>query len=221
MTKSQKWYDAQRSQSRRDKARVAAKKPRSQAWKDAQKASQKGRPHTDEHNEALKAAWDKLSPEEKATRAEKWQQAGTQSNIGMQRNKEWFSKLNEEERMEFLKPWIEAGQKGRGSYEPSKLEQIVAKDLVSHGIYIIPQQYIGKYRVDFWLPDLNVVVEVYGCFWHKCEQCNHSKGHEGKTAEQIRQADVKRIAYLKSKGYKVCILWEHDIMKNIFQYTWI
>src|SRR6266568_381542 len=223
--RSQAWKDAHKAAMGRPevsaKKSALAKRPRSQAWKDSISRSRKGKALSQEYKDKLKASWDKLTPEEKAKRAEKWQQAGTQSLTGRPNkgHQEWFASLSEEERDAFLRPWIEAGQKGRGSYEPSRPEAMVAADLQAKGLYVIPQWYIGKYRVDFWLPDQNAVVEVYGCFWHQCEKCGHTKGYDGKSMEEIQKADEKRVAYIKSKGYAVAIIWEHDICQ--FQYLWV
>ncbi len=138
--RSQAWKDAHKAAMGRPevlaKKSALAKRPRSQAWKDSISRSRKGKALSQEYKDKLKASWDKLTPEEKAKRAEKWQQAGTQSLTGRPNkgHQEWFASLSEEERDAFLRPWIEAGQKGRGSYEPSRPEAMVAADLQAKGV---------------------------------------------------------------------------------------
>lgn len=46
-------------------------------------------------------------------------------------------------------------------------EAMVAIELVKLGYQVIPQQKIGKYRVDFVLKDKKVVVEVDGSIYHR------------------------------------------------------
>lgn len=44
---------------------------------------------------------------------------------------------------------------------------MVAIELVRLGHRVIPQQKIGKYRVDFLLKDVKMVIEVDGDLYHK------------------------------------------------------
>ena len=46
-------------------------------------------------------------------------------------------------------------------------EAMVAIELLRLGHKVIPQQKIGKYRVDFYLPDIKTVLEVDGELYHK------------------------------------------------------
>lgn len=46
-------------------------------------------------------------------------------------------------------------------------EAMVAIELLQLGYRVIPQQKIGKYRVDFYLPDEKIVVEVDGSLYHQ------------------------------------------------------
>lgn len=45
-------------------------------------------------------------------------------------------------------------------------EAMVAIELVKLGYKVIPQQKIGRYKVDFYLPDENIVIEVDGSLYH-------------------------------------------------------
>lgn len=46
-------------------------------------------------------------------------------------------------------------------------EAMVAIELLKLGYKIIPQQQIGKYKVDFYLPNVKTVVEVDGRIYHQ------------------------------------------------------
>jgi len=63
--------------------------------------------------------------------------------------------------------------KTRAEKYGSIAEAMVAIELLKNKHRIIPQQKIGKYRVDFALPDLKLVIEVDG-------ELYHSKGVDGK-----------------------------------------
>ncbi|RPK31860.1 hypothetical protein [Paenibacillus xylanexedens] len=73
----------------------------------------------------------------------------------------------------------------------------------------------NTYFADFYLPDYNEIIEVYGDYWH----CNPSKYPEDamRTEMQIRSInrDKKRNGHLKHLGYSVNIIWEEQVNKNI------
>lgn len=88
----------------------------------------------------------------------------------------------------------------------SRLEEIIAQQLDTQGILYKRQEKIGWYRVDFYIPAENRVIEINGCYWHCCEQCGFAEAIPGK-----HEKDQKRYEHLKRKGYHVEIIWEHDI----------
>lgn len=89
----------------------------------------------------------------------------------------------------------------------SKLEDIIASRLDEQGIVYERQKRIGWYKVDFYIPDENRIIEVNGCYWHCCQQCGRERGN----GEKKREEDTRRYEYLHRKGYAVDIVWEHDL----------
>lgn len=76
----------------------------------------------------------------------------------------------------------------------------------------------NKFIVDFYLIDFDVVLEVYGDYWH----CNPKfYGYEDNKKEpnkyQIKQMkkDKARKSYLTKCGHNFTHLWEDDIYKNL------
>ena len=72
---------------------------------------------------------------------------------------------------------------------------------------------ISRWNVDFLFKDKNIIVELFGDFWHM----NPSKyGPEDinkvlkKSAEYIWQHDLRKVEYLKSSGYNVLVVWENE-----------
>lgn len=102
--------------------------------------------------------------------------------------------------------FLKVGHFARNSKNKSSLEDLVAS--------IIPEwerQYpIGPYQVDFASPFSKRVLEVNGCFWHCCPECNLC------SEEMMRSTharDERKIGYLTSRGWNVELLWEHNIQE--------
>lgn len=101
-------------------------------------------------------------------------------------------------------------------YYSSKLHKSVKKALVESGIDgFESEKYVAGYMVDEIDKDRNIILEVFGDFWH----CNPSLYNpddtislDGKafTASEIWMRDKKRINELASHGYSVYIIWEND-----------
>lgn len=58
-------------------------------------------------------------------------------------------------------------KKDRSSLLESPIEEKVYNALKRYGVYLIPQHKIGKYRVDFALPNRRIAIECDGKEWHK------------------------------------------------------
>jgi very-short-patch-repair endonuclease len=71
------------------------------------------------------------------------------------------------------------------------------------------QYRIGRFTVDFALPEEKRVVEVYGCYWHACVECALVTNQF--SIEEVRKRDETRLNFLREKGWNVEIIWEHGI----------
>lgn len=76
---------------------------------------------------------------------------------------------------------------------------------------------IKPYVCDIFIPELNLIIEYNGDYWH----CNPNKypshyhhGYKNKTAEEIWSYDKNKIDLLKEKGYTLEIIWESDYKRN-------
>jgi very-short-patch-repair endonuclease len=78
---------------------------------------------------------------------------------------------------------------------------------------------ISKYTVDIFIPSLNLIIEIYGDYWH-CNPLYWSENEYHKnmkcTAKKKWERDQSRIEQLKNLGYKVLIIWESSLKKNDF-----
>jgi len=95
--------------------------------------------------------------------------------------------------------------------------EIMVKDyLINNNVNFIPQHPILGYVADFYLPDKNLIIEVFGDFWH----ANPNKYGNGKKElrdHQIerRESDKRKINAYLNNNYNLLILWECDIYKNV------
>jgi len=98
---------------------------------------------------------------------------------------------------------------------PSSLEQVAILELQDAGYVVEPGAKINNYEVD-GLIEPNIVVEIFGDYWHvfpKAKTQIFTKHpHTGLENQEIWLRDTNRVAELISWGYRVVVLWEHDIL---------
>lgn len=89
-------------------------------------------------------------------------------------------------------------------------------------INFIPHSDSIKGKPDIFIPTLNLIIEVYGCFWHGHKHCRYfviPKSNQefwlGKIESNIRR-DKKNVCSFKSDGFKVLIIWECEIKNGRF-----
>lgn len=92
---------------------------------------------------------------------------------------------------------------------PTKPEIAIHNELSKLGVKFETEYLINnKFCVDVFVPDLNLVIYVDGCYWHACPiHCPTSKVKPN--------SDNARVPYLSKCGYNVEIIWEHDIKDNL------
>lgn len=187
--KGARWTPEQRLlQSQRQKG-----KPRSPEATRKAAESNRGKKLSPEHVEIIRrnSIGRKASPEARA-------------NMAASQRAYWQSRPEDERRAHLDK--LHAATK---DITESWIENYYAQQLDMQGIIYERQKRIGWYRVDFYVPATNTVIEVNGCYWHCCEVCGYTNKHKGK-----QEADEKRYAYLRGKGYTVAVIWEHDLPKK-------
>lgn len=96
-------------------------------------------------------------------------------------------------------------------FNDTKIELKMESLLKTLGIEYQKQVSLCKIaRVDFFIPNKNLVIECDGCYWHGC-----SIHHPNRIFRQER--DIKRDEVLIQNGIKVVRFWEHEI--NSFNFT--
>lgn len=60
------------------------------------------------------------------------------------------------------------------------------------------------------------LIENFGCFFHACQECGYNGMMFGRrTAEQVREADIKRLAIFTRNGFETLVIWGHDIDEEV------
>lgn len=83
---------------------------------------------------------------------------------------------------------------------PTSIEIAVQAVLDELKIEYIAQHPIGRYNADFFIQQLNLVLECDGTYWH--------------SSEKDQAHDRKRDAWMMTRGYKIARLAEADINAN-------
>lgn len=111
----------------------------------------------------------------------------------------------------------ENGDIGHRVYYTSKLEKTFANILDLLDIKYTTSFYAKEIKAfyDFYLPEINTIIEVDGDFWH----CHPIKfplpKYESQKKNLIR--DKEKEQWVKNNGYKLIRFWEDDINNNILE----
>jgi len=106
---------------------------------------------------------------------------------------------------------------------PNKLEQASYDALDNLNIRYIPQHpMFDHFLVDAYLPDLNIVIEANGTYWHADPEVYGADDLQQMNKEQqlSRAHDGAKTKCLKKHGVRLIVLWERDkeqfleILKN-------
>ena len=84
------------------------------------------------------------------------------------------------------------------------------------GVEYLYQARVGRWRVDFLIPSLRLVVEYRSCFWHWHQGCRLSKlpkSNESYWIPKLRrnaERDGRKDAELAALGYRVFVVRDCD-----------
>jgi len=111
--------------------------------------------------------------------------------------------------------------KGKGA----KSEELVRKYLFSKGFRYRKNYARLSGTPDIVLPKYKTVIFVNGCFWHKHEGCKYfvwPKNNAEFWRKKIQgnvERDARNYECLAQLGWKVLIVWECELKKNIAEDT--
>lgn len=109
-----------------------------------------------------------------------------------------------------------------GGHKISKAEKTIGTWLANNGYVFLPQFHIPGVRCnyDFYLPDLNLILEFNGDYWH----ANPNKYYAGTMltfvyggalpVEAIWARDAARQSAAESHGYRFAVVWESEFKRD-------
>lgn len=77
-------------------------------------------------------------------------------------------------------------------------------------------------RPDIAFVSKKVGIIVHGCFWHGCRKCSKrrpktNRGYWVWKIDSNRKRDARDLQKLKREGWKVLVVWEHDIKRGCLE----
>ncbi|RXZ78206.1 hypothetical protein EBB07_29570 [Paenibacillaceae bacterium] len=115
----------------------------------------------------------------------------------------------------FKKAHYEGNLRWRANIRQTLPEKMVREWLVNNNIDFMQEQgFFHKYYADFWLKNTNIIIEVFGDYWHANPlKYNSDNLNEHQKAQIIK--DEQRLNDFKKHGFNVLILWEDDIYNHL------
>lgn len=126
-----------------------------------------------------------------------------------------FASMNEAE----LRTHIENSCGLRGT---SRIETKMIRNIKALGYEVKHHVKVGRFEVDAYIPELNLVVEMYGDYWHanpKMFKTGDIHPTIGTTASSIWERNSKRVTAIREFGYTVAVVWESDLETKGFKKT--
>lgn len=94
--------------------------------------------------------------------------------------------------------------------EETSIEGFVRKILEEFEIKFIEQKQIRFINVDFFVPDLKLVIQVHGGYWH-CDPRFYPDGPKNKTQRKNVEKDRQADEIVAESGYKLLTIWENEV----------
>ena len=160
-------------------------------------------------SKGLKRSWDKKDDECRKEIANKirlnWknkseEEIAEHGKVSSENMREYWSSFTVEERRERNKEKIKAMHAAIGTDGPSSIEIAIQRALNQLGIKHEVHKIIGHLTVDIYIPELNLIVECDGNYWHNLPGQKHK--------------DMKRDYWLRSQGFRVVRIWEKEINQS-------
>lgn len=107
----------------------------------------------------------------------------------------------------------------------TKPEEIVRKYLFSQGFRYRKNDKRYPGTPDIVLPKNKTAIFINGCFWHGHQGCRYFVVPKSNTEfwvnkiEKNKQRDNKKIEELRSLGWKVIVIWECQLKKDVINET--
>jgi DNA mismatch endonuclease (patch repair protein) len=107
----------------------------------------------------------------------------------------------------------------------TKPEMLVRRFLFSQGFRYKLHDKSLPGKPDLVLPKYKTIIFIHGCFWHGHEGCRYFVVPKTRTEwwlnkiQTNRNKDIVSIKHLQDSGWKVLIVWECGLKKNLAEDT--
>lgn len=96
----------------------------------------------------------------------------------------------------------------------NSLEREMSAILSELGIKHKRQKTLGYYAFDFYLPDVNTLIECDGTFWHADPRFYPDKDRYYPVQKKTTDNDRRKTTYAVNKGFNLIRFWEYDVFNN-------
>lgn len=153
--------------------------------------AEKGRKLPPEHREAIRQGHLAVRAKTALTQARRWADPEERKRQAERAASQWRQFTPEQQETKMMKMWEKRG------IRPTSIELAVAEELSRRGLSYETEVRIGRFQVDFLLPN-GVVLECDGAYWHRDEE-----------------KDRRRDRELLKRGYTTVRLTEHAIKADV------
>jgi G:T-mismatch repair DNA endonuclease (very short patch repair protein) len=99
-----------------------------------------------------------------------------------------------------------------------KVEDYLIKNKIKHKYNFI----IDKYQFDFILPEMNIIIETHGDYWHANPNIYSNIDNDKKSLNERQlykvKRDIEKLSYINNNtDYKIIYLWETEINNNEYK----
>lgn len=101
----------------------------------------------------------------------------------------------------------------KGKLKDTTVEIFVEELIKQQGWRYVPQKAVRHLNYDFYLPDLNVLLEVQGDYWH-CNPRLYPDGPKNSVQRENLQKNKNKREVAESQNIPLLEIWELDIQKG-------
>jgi very-short-patch-repair endonuclease len=97
--------------------------------------------------------------------------------------------------------------------EENQLEKDFRKEIEHQGYVVETQKQFGYYPVDCYLPEIDVILQVDGTYWH-AKPGLYEEDELDDLQKRHRVCDARFASYCENKGLKYARVWQDDFYAN-------
>ncbi len=99
------------------------------------------------------------------------------------------------------------------SMQENQLEKDFKNEIERQGYKVETQRQFGYYPVDCYLPEIDIILQVDGVYWHAKPEL-YEENKLDKNQKTHRMCDARFATYCKNKGLKYARVWQDDFRND-------